>query len=92
MACFNHHDRKSVGSCKACGRLLCPECIVEVGKSIACQNRCEDDVRLSDSMTADNIRNMPYVNSVLRSAQSNRLILPGLLIGSGLLCPDVGAL
>ncbi len=54
--------------------------------SIACKNRCEDQVRLTDSLIADNIRNAPYVNKAVRPGQTNRFFLPGLLLGSGLLC------
>ncbi len=86
MTCYNHHDRQSVGICKACGRAVCPDCIVEVGESIACKGRCEDQIRLIDTMIRDNIRNMPYVNRVVQSSQSSKFVLPVLLLGSGLLC------
>lgn len=86
MACFNHHDRESIGGCKACGRALCPDCLVEVGKSIACKNRCEDDVRLLDGLILDNIRNAPFVNVALDSARKRPFTLPVSFIGGGLLC------
>jgi hypothetical protein len=85
MACYNHRETNSVGNCKACGRSLCPDCIVEVGKSIACRSRCEDDVRLQDSLIADNIRNAPFVNNWVSSAQSSRFSLPAILVGGGLI-------
>jgi hypothetical protein len=28
MRCFYHHDKEAVGSCKSCGKGLCPECAV----------------------------------------------------------------
>ena len=44
MRCFNHHDNDAVGLCRACGRGLCPDCVAEVEKAVACRNRCEADV------------------------------------------------
>ncbi len=34
MSCFYHHDRTSVGGCKSCGKNLCPECAIDLGKVI----------------------------------------------------------
>ena len=91
MACFNHRDRESVSGCKACGRALCPECIAEVGRSLACKDRCEDDVRLLDAMIADNIRNAPFVNMSLQSSRQGRFIAPVLFVIGGLACVIWGA-
>ena len=45
MRCFYHHDKEAVGSCKVCGKALCPECIVDLGKGLACRGRCEADAK-----------------------------------------------
>lgn len=45
MSCFYHHERDSVGGCKSCGKNLCPECAVDLGRGLACRGRCEEDVR-----------------------------------------------
>jgi hypothetical protein len=42
MRCFYHQDREAVGSCKSCGKGVCAECAVDLGKGLACRNRCED--------------------------------------------------
>jgi hypothetical protein len=44
MKCFNHAAVDAVAVCKGCGRALCRECVVEVGRSCSCRNRCEADV------------------------------------------------
>jgi hypothetical protein len=45
MKCFYHHDQDAVGECKSCGKGLCPACAVDLGKGLACRQRCEDNVR-----------------------------------------------
>ena len=43
MKCFYHQDRDAVGVCKSCERGVCSECAVDLGKGLACKDRCEDD-------------------------------------------------
>lgn len=50
MQCFTHSDASARGLCKSCNRALCLDCLAEVGKSIACKNRCETDVENLDAM------------------------------------------
>jgi hypothetical protein len=45
MRCFYHHERDAVGTCKSCGKGLCPECAVDLDKGLACHDRCEAEVR-----------------------------------------------
>ncbi|MBP7275989.1 MAG: hypothetical protein KBA51_07280, partial [Kiritimatiellae bacterium] len=35
MKCFNHEDRDAVGTCKSCGKGVCRECAVDMGKGLA---------------------------------------------------------
>ena len=56
MSCFYHHERNSVGGCKCCGKGLCAECAVDLGKGLACRGRCEDDVRAVISLIDQNIK------------------------------------
>jgi hypothetical protein len=52
MKCFTHRESDAIAICRSCGRALCPDCIAEVGRSCACKNRCESDVkRLSEMLT-----------------------------------------
>lgn len=55
MRCFNHSDQDARGVCKSCQRALCASCAAEVGKSVACLGRCEEDVRNLDEMVAYNL-------------------------------------
>jgi hypothetical protein len=45
MNCFYHPTLVAVGSCKSCGKGLCPTCTVDLGKGLACKGRCEEDVK-----------------------------------------------
>jgi hypothetical protein len=44
VKCF-YDDRDAVGLCKYCSRGLCHESAVSVGQALACEGRCEDEVR-----------------------------------------------
>ena len=44
MNCFQHEDRTAVGVCRACGKALCKDCLVEVEGGIACRDTCEMQV------------------------------------------------
>ena len=44
MRCYVHRDLEAVGTCKFCGRGVCPTCAVEVDKALACRDRCESEV------------------------------------------------
>lgn len=44
MNCFYHKSVPAVGICRACGRGLCPDCIGDASRSLACKERCEEDV------------------------------------------------
>lgn len=55
MRCFSHSDHDARGVCKSCQRALCSSCMTQVGKSVACLGRCEEDVRNLDEMVAYNL-------------------------------------
>ena len=45
MRCFTHQDREAVALCRGCGRGVCSECAVDVGRGLACRGRCEQFAR-----------------------------------------------
>lgn len=45
MKCFHDPTQDAVGTCKSCGKGLSLDYAVDLGKGLACKNRCEDDVR-----------------------------------------------
>jgi hypothetical protein len=56
MRCFYHQDKDSVGSCKSCGKGLCAECAVDLGKGLACRGRCEESARAIIELVDRNIQ------------------------------------
>ncbi len=45
MKCFAHHEADALGVCSACGRGVCEACAVDMGRGLACRERCEPEVR-----------------------------------------------
>jgi hypothetical protein len=44
MKCFLHRDVDAVGTCRSCGRGLCPSCVALAGNKLACHGACHADV------------------------------------------------
>jgi hypothetical protein len=84
MRCFNHHDVDAVGTCRACGRGLCPNCVAEVEKAVACRNRCESDVA---TILAINRNSLQYARGTKQAhylAPLMIIILGGVMAALGL--------
>jgi hypothetical protein len=74
MNCFNHRERAAVAVCKACGKGLCPDCLSQVGSSVACQGSCEKRVAVLDNLIDARLRILAFIP-----------LYCSLLIASGLL-------
>jgi hypothetical protein len=74
MNCFNHRDQPAVAVCKACGKGLCPECLAQVGSSIACKNSCEKRAAVLDSLIDARLKLLGFVR-----LHASGLIASGLL-------------
>ena len=87
MRCFYHPDREAVGVCKSCQRGICPECLSDVGKGIACKARCEEDARALVRLTDAAIRHEPANEFIVARMRRTRLVtaLFYLLVGAGFL-------
>ena len=72
MKCFYHQDRDAVGTCKSCGKGLCPECAVDLGKGLACRSRCEDDAKAVISLIDQNIKLSPRTARLLEAGRGAR--------------------
>ena len=72
MRCFYHQDKEAVGSCKSCGKGLCPDCAADVGKGLACRGRCEEDVRAVVALIDRNIKLSPQTARILESGRKIR--------------------
>ena len=56
MRCFYHQDKEAVGTCKLCGKGVCPECAVDLTKGLACRGRCETDAQAIIQLIDRNIQ------------------------------------
>ncbi|HOX03876.1 MAG TPA: hypothetical protein P5555_09135 [Candidatus Paceibacterota bacterium] len=73
MHCFYHREQEAVGSCKSCGKGLCPECAIDLGKGLACRGRCEADVQAVIDLVDRNIRLQPAANRLIQGGGSVRI-------------------
>jgi hypothetical protein len=72
MRCFYHQDREAIGTCKSCGKGLCPDCAVDLGKGLACRDRCEQDVRAVIALVERNIQLQPTTTRLIQAGGSAR--------------------
>ena len=72
MHCFYHQDREAVGGCKSCGKGLCPECAVDLGKGLACRERCEADVQAVIALVDRSIKLSPTTSQLIESGHGMR--------------------
>jgi hypothetical protein len=91
MRCFYHQDQDGVGICKSCGKGLCPDCAVDVGKGLACRGRCEEDVRAVIALVDRNLKLAPQTARLLDSSRKIRsstatfnLVIGAIFIAWGL--------
>ena len=73
MRCYYHQDREAVGTCKSCGKGLCPECAVDLGKGLACRDRCEEDTRTLIQLIDNNIQMQPAASRLIQAGGSARM-------------------
>jgi len=85
MNCYVHRDRPAVGLCKACGKGLCPECLVEIADGLACRGRCEERARRINAMVDANDRILASANRQARASGWFIALLGALFLGFGLL-------
>ena len=55
MKCFYDSNKDAVGTCKSCGKGICPEHAVDLGRGLACKDHCEGDVRSLIALIDSNV-------------------------------------
>jgi hypothetical protein len=78
MRCFNHTDREAIGTCKACSKGLCAECLVDLGHGLSCRGVHEATVESYRVMLERNTK-------MLDAAPTNSIVGPIFLIVLGVL-------
>ena len=69
MNCFNHPAVPALGTCKACNRGLCSECVTDLDHGLACKNKHEPMVETYNAIVVKNAQ-------VYSAAPKNVLIAP----------------
>ena len=83
MKCFNHQSRDAVGTCKSCGKGLCPDCAVDMDRGLACRDRCEDEVSALIALIDQNIRYSPIGKNVMGNLKTNAYVQASFLLTAG---------
>lgn len=83
MKCFYHHGLDAVGSCKSCGKGLCPGCAADVGGGLACERQCEDQVRALNRLANRSIRLAPMSEHVYGRYSRGQFMAAGFAIVAG---------
>lgn len=87
MKCYTHTLNEAVGICKKCGKGVCPECAVDVGKGLACRDSCEVDVHAINIMEQRNKAAIQHqsrsynISAVFMSALGIAFMLLGWFVG-----------
>ncbi len=55
MKCFYDRTQDAVGICKSCGKGISSEYAVDLGKGLACKDRCEEDARALIALIDSNV-------------------------------------
>jgi len=83
MKCYYHHDCDAVGTCKSCGKGLCEECQVDLGKGLACKGRCEEEVQALIALIDNNLRNWPAAGEMIRRGRATSVFSGAFFLATG---------
>jgi hypothetical protein len=79
MKCFYNHEQDAVGLCKSCGKGISSDYAVDLGKGLACKDRCEKDatdlIALIDSNIAMRGTSQKLINGSGRNGIVSSVIL-----------------
>ena len=85
MKCFTREERDAVGTCKSCGKGICRDCAVDMGKGLACRNKCENDVSVLIALIDQNIRLSPVGKNVMGNLRKNTYMQAAFLLAAGVI-------
>jgi hypothetical protein len=92
VRCYYHQEREAVGFCKSCNKGLCPHCLVDLDKGLACRGRCEADVRGLILMNEVNVAIAAKVPAQLRANRLACSLTSWFLLSAGVVFLLLGAL
>jgi hypothetical protein len=83
MKCFHHGDCDAVGTCKSCGKGVCRECMVDMGKGLACRDQCEQDVSNIIALVDQNVQFSAVGRNVMGNLRKNTYVQASFLLSAG---------
>lgn len=83
MHCYYHQDREAVGSCKSCGKGLCPECAVDLTKGLACRGHCEEETRALIALIEHNMTMQSGASRLTQAGGSARMASSLFFLATG---------
>lgn len=78
MECFTHEGRVAVGSCRACLKGVCRACAVDLGRGLACRDRCEQAARDLIATLEQSVRYQAVSSGILAHSRGLWLTLGGV--------------
>lgn len=80
VKCF-YDQQEAVGICKNCGRGVCQDSSVTVGKSLACKGRCEGEITLVNDLMARSRKAYPRAAGIYARYAAVPAVLGVLSLG-----------
>ncbi|WP_038167133.1 hypothetical protein [Verrucomicrobium sp. BvORR106] len=90
MKCFYDPAQDAVGTCKSCGKGLSPNHLTDLGKGLACRDRCEGDVKALITLIDRNIASSAATNQILKRSSLTAYGSGTFLFAMGLIFVFVG--
>jgi hypothetical protein len=90
MNCFRHRNATAVGVCRACGKGLCGDCLVEVPYGLACRDSCEERAAALHALIASGPPANEAFNAGLRRQAAFFCLLSGLSFVAAYWCQADG--
>ena len=92
MRCFYHPESEAVGICKSCQKGVCPACAADLGKGLACRERCESDVTAINEVVARSVEMGPLGRSIVQGQPTSLLVGSILFLMMGIVFVGWGVL
>ena len=84
MRCFRHQDKEAIGTCKACGKGVCPECVVTLPLGLVCSKECETRILEIAATFKKSIADSAKTRDKIRNSRLS-LIIIAIIFGIGFL-------
>ncbi len=84
MHCFRHQDKEAIGSCKACGKGVCPDCAITLPLGLVCSKECETRIVEIAATFRESLAASASARDKIRSSRLG-LVIVAIIFGIGFL-------